>query len=79
MKKLILILLLVFSTNAYAQVSAERQYNNRGQLYIRIHNESYQGVSCFYRDAYSYYTFYIPPRAPSRWFIANGQYTWNCQ
>jgi hypothetical protein len=79
MKKLLLILLLVFSINAYAQVSAETQYNNRGQLFVRIHNTMYQGVSCFYRDAYSYYTFYIPPRSPSRWFAVNGQYTWNCQ
>lgn len=79
MKKLLLILLLVFSVNAYAQVMEETQFNNRGQLIMRIHNTLYQGVSCYYRDAYNYYTFFIPPRSASAWVLISGQYTWQCQ
>lgn len=79
MKKLILILLLMLPFTADAQVQPQVGRNNMGQPIIRFVNLYYRPVSCFYKDAYSYYTFTILPQSYSMWYPIYGNYSWNCR
>ena len=79
MKKLILILCLLFAVSADAQVNEQHNMNNYGQPIIRFYNSLPRPVSCFYRDQFTYYTFVIGPHQYSYWYRINGQYQWQCR
>lgn len=82
MKKLIFVcVLLLMSTIAFAQqtVFEETAYNNSGQLFVRLVNQSNQWVSCYYRDQYNYYTFSIAPQTITQWQPIYGAYVWECR
>ena len=80
MKKLILILALMFiSAVASAQVVEQRANNNQGQAFIRLTNQSTSWAACYYRDAYNYLTFTIAPQTTTQWQPIYGAYVWECR
>jgi len=78
MKKLLLVLLLMFATVADAQVGPQMGQNAYGQPIVRITNTLPRPVSCFIRDQYNYYTFVVPPRSVSLWYPIYGPWQWSC-
>jgi len=78
MKKLIFILMLLYSSVAFAQIQEQHSVNNAGQTFIRLYNALPRPVSCYYRDNVNYFTFVIPPRSVSMWYPTYGPYQWQC-
>jgi hypothetical protein len=80
MKAFFLVLLLLVSSASSAQALVFEQLanNNVGQ-FIRIINNSNQYASCYYRDAYNYFTFTIAPRTHTAWQPIYGVYIWECR
>lgn len=79
MRALIVALLLMLTPiSASATVQQEVATNNFGQPFIRLHNYYPVAVSCYYRDAYNYYTFIIPAQTTTVWQPIYGQYQWRC-
>lgn len=82
MKKLLItIAVLLMSVVAMAQqtVFEETAYNNQNQLFIRLANYSQNWVTCYYKDAYNYYTFSIAPQSVTNWAPVYGAYEWECR
>jgi len=78
MKKLLLILLLMWSS-AIAQVNEEVSSNDYGQYFIRIHNTTGSFMSCYYKDEENYITFVIQPYSITEWQPIYGSYEWRCK
>lgn len=80
MRAFFLTLLLLVSFVASAQVVERLDYNNVGQQFIRLVNNSpTQYASCYYRDAYNYITFNIAPNTYTAWQPIYGVYVWGCR
>jgi len=77
MKKLLLILLLLWSTTL-AQMNEEISVNDVGQMFIRIHNSTPDYFSCYYKDEVNYVTFVLAPFTVSGWQPVYGYYEWKC-
>ena len=78
MRSLLFALLLVCST-AVAQVVQQQAVNDQGQSFFRLHNNTSNYISCYYRDTYNYITFTVAPRAISLWYPVYGYYEWECR
>jgi len=79
MKHILLTLILLASTTAFAQVFQETAQNNRGQLVLRIVNNINVPVTCYFQDTVSYYTFSLYPGQRSGWFLVYGRHSWGCR
>ena len=79
MRAFFLVLLLLVSSVASAQVTEQKAYNNIGQQFIRLINDSNRYASCYYRDAYNYLTFTIAPNTLTAWQPIYGIYVWECR
>jgi len=80
MRAFFLVLLLLVSQVACAQVVEQKVNNNIGQPFIRLINNSLQyHASCYYRDAYNYITFNIAPNTYTAWQPIYGAYVWECR
>ena len=79
MRALLLAALLLFAPLAHANVVEEVATNNYGQPFIRLHNNLSVYVSCYYSDAYNYFTFVIPPYTTTTWNPIYGAYVWECR
>lgn len=82
MKKLSILLLTLFLSlipvAVHGQVFPQTSYNNQGQLFFRVFNNTGYYYSCFYRDPYNYFTFSLAPGSYSMWYPVYGQYQWHC-
>jgi hypothetical protein len=72
------IMLVLLPVMANAQLVPQTTYNNQGQLFFRVINNTQYYYSCFYRDAYNYFTFSLAPGYTSMWYPVYGQYEWRC-
>ena len=79
MKAVFLILLLLVSSVASAQVTEQKANNNVGQQFIRLINDSNRYASCYYRDGWNYLTFTIAPNTLTAWQPIYGAYVWECR
>ena len=80
MRAFFLTLLLLVSSVASAFVVEELANNDVGAQFIRlINNSPTQWASCYYRDAYNYYTFNIAPNTYTAWQPIYGIYVWECR
>lgn len=74
------LLLLISSVASANQVTEQKANNNQGQQFIRLINSSpNQYASCYYRDAYNYYTFTVAPNTFTAWQPIYGAYVWQCR
>jgi len=79
MKAFFLVLLLLVSSVASAQVTEQKANNNVGQQFIRLINNSNRYASCYYRDGWNYLTFTIAPNTITAWQPIYGAYVWECR
>ena len=79
MRKLIFALLLMIPLTAFPQWNVEYNKNMYGQMIVRVINHNPYPVSCYFRDVYSYYTFVVPGRAISGWFLPAGHFQIDCR
>ncbi len=78
MRSFLLVLLLLVSSVASAQIMEQHAQNDMGQPFIRLYNNTPYYASCFYKDAYNYLTFVIAPGTVSLWYPVYGYYVWQC-
>ena len=81
MKTLLLALLLI-SSASFAQVVAiipETALNDTGAPFLRLHNNTFSYVSCYYKDEYNFFTFVLAPQTASLWYPVYGYYEWRCE
>ena len=80
MKKLLLVLILLFATPALANpIWIEEAMNNGGQTFFRVHNQTGAYLTCFYVDARnSKFFFSMGPHSVSLWYPTYGMFYWEC-